>query len=208
MGSFYPDTDQNMFLSARDALLVIDALNAAAREVQAEAEGELATQPVRAMQLTQGLKRAAQANGGGIAVEGEGYRRTWRETLERIQRLAAGLRSLGLEDGERVAILALNSVRYFELLYAIAWAGGVFVPVNSRLAGPEVVHWLNDSEARIFCLDDSFLELWRAIAEQSPSVERLVYMADGEARQYHDTDCQCRSRKREGQNRNRGTEGR
>ena len=133
------------------------------------------------MQLTQGLKRAVQANGEGIAVEGDGYGRTWLQTIDRIQRLAAGLKILGLQDGERVAILSLNSVQYYEMLFAVAWAGGVFVPVNSRLAGPEVVHWLNDSEARILCVDGNFLELWRGIADQVPSVERLVHMADGDA---------------------------
>ncbi len=133
------------------------------------------------MQLTQGLKRAVQMNGDGTAVEGEGYERNWLETLERIQRLAGGLKALGLEYGDRVAILSLNSVQYFEMLYAITWAGGVFVPVNSRLAGPEVVHWLNDSEARIFCVDATFLELWRGIADAAPSVERLIYMSEDEA---------------------------
>ncbi len=133
------------------------------------------------MQLTQGLKRAVQANAGGIGCEGEGFRREWAEVAERIQRLAAGLRSLGLQDGDRVAILSLNSARYFELLYAVAWAGGVFVPVNSRLAGPEVAYWLNDSEARIFCLDDAFLDLWGTIREQVPAVESLVYIADDAA---------------------------
>ena len=72
------------------------------------------------MQLTQGLKRAAQINAGGLATcimgpDGQERRRTWSETVDRVSRLAGAMHGLGLGKGDRAAILALNSDRYYEL---------------------------------------------------------------------------------------------
>src|ERR1700689_1252419 len=71
------------------------------------------------MHLTQGLQRAAQTKSTAISTIFRDRRRTWRDTAERIARLAGGLRRRGLGKGDRVAILALNSDRYFELLFAV-----------------------------------------------------------------------------------------
>ena len=56
---------------------------------------------------------------------------------------------MGLAAGARVAVLAHNSDDYLELLYAIAWAGGVSVPLNTRWAVPENVGAIEDSGAAI-----------------------------------------------------------
>ena len=133
------------------------------------------------MQLTQGLRRAAMANREGIASTFAGRRPTWAHVAERVARLAAGIQGLGVEAGDRVAILALNCDRYLEFFYAVAWAGAVFVPVNTRLAGPEVTFWLNDSESRVLFVDDHFLELLGRVRGELSSVEHIVYMGEGEA---------------------------
>ncbi len=86
------------------------------------------------MQLTQSVRRAAQVNGNGIATQDGSRQQTWTAFAERVATLAGGLQGLGLGPGDRVAILALNSDRYLEYFFAVVWAGGVFVPVNTRLA--------------------------------------------------------------------------
>ncbi len=58
--------------------------------------------------------------------------------------------------GRRVAFLGLNSDHYIEYFFAVPWAGGVFVPINTRLAPPEVVHWLNGSAAEVLLIGDNF----------------------------------------------------
>ena len=84
------------------------------------------------MNTTHGLRRALQINPNGLATVFGARRRNWREVGERVARLAAGLRSLGANPGDRVAILSLNSDRYLELYLATAWAGAVIVPLNIR----------------------------------------------------------------------------
>ena len=70
------------------------------------------------MNLTQGLHRAVQQHPDGIATICDGRTRTHAESVDRIARLAAGLTYCGVEDGERAAILSLNSDRYHEFLAA------------------------------------------------------------------------------------------
>ncbi|MEE4299268.1 MAG: long-chain-fatty-acid--CoA ligase [Pseudomonadales bacterium] len=123
-------------------------------------------------------RRAAQINPKGVALIDEGRELTWGEFPDRLARLAGGLRGLGIENGERAAILALNSARYYEFYFATAWAGGVFVPVNTRLAGPEIVHWLTDSGARVVCVDATFLEQVQGLRDQLPELETIVYLGD------------------------------
>ena len=105
--------------------------------------------------ITQGLKRAVQTNRAGTATVFWERKRTWADVGERVARLAAALRAHGLSTGGRVAILALNSDDYLELHYAIAWAGGAMVPINTRLAVPEIAYILADSLPEILVVDEA-----------------------------------------------------
>ena len=81
---------------------------------------------------------------------------TWKESLKRISKLASGIKKLGVNLEDRVAILAHNSDRYFEFIYSVSWLGGVFVPINTRLAPPEIQFWINDSESKVIFVDSNF----------------------------------------------------
>lgn len=132
------------------------------------------------MYLTQGLKRSVQINGEGLATSCNGVERTWSACGDRIARLAGALRGLGIVAGERAAILAMNSDRYFEYFYAVPWAGGVFVPINIRLAPPEIAFWLNDSGSEVLFIDDHFLPVLDALEGKLETVREIVYLGDGE----------------------------
>ena len=75
------------------------------------------------MGITQCVNRAVQQNNAGIVTRFGGRTRRWAEFAGRVARLAGGLRALGVEPGDRVAILALNSDRYLEFYAAVPWAG-------------------------------------------------------------------------------------
>src|SRR5689334_2155752 len=115
------------------------------------------------MFLTQGLKRAVQVNGNGIAtIDGE-RQHTWSAFMLRVAKLAGALKALGLEPHGRVAILSLNSDRYLEYFYAIPWAGGIIVPLNIRLATPEIGYMLRDAGTQILVIDHAHLHLLPAL---------------------------------------------
>ena len=80
------------------------------------------------------LERAARLNPHGLGTRCTGREQSWAQLAGRVARLAGALRSAGVGDGDRVAILALNSDRYYESIFAIAWAGGCVVPLNTRWA--------------------------------------------------------------------------
>jgi long-chain acyl-CoA synthetase len=130
--------------------------------------------------LPQLIRTNVQRNGDGIATRFKGRDRTWHALQERVARLAAGLQSRGIGEGDRVAILALNSDRYLEFYFGVSWAGAVFVPVNNRLAPAEFVHWLNDSGSRVLFVDDAYLGAVSEIRKRLETVRDFVYMGEGE----------------------------
>src|SRR5262249_35284693 len=103
----------------------------------------------------------------------------WGEVAERVAKLAGALRGLGLNRGGRVAILALNSDRYLEYYYAVPWAGGVVVPVNIRLAPPEIIYTLNDSETEMLIVDDVFQAMLPEFSGQLTTVRQTIFAGDG-----------------------------
>lgn len=134
------------------------------------------------MYLTQAIKRAAQVRANAVATRDGARERTWRECVDRIARLGGALRSMGVADGARTAVLALNSDRYYEYFYGTAWAGGAFVPVNARLAPPEIAWWISDSGAGVLFCDNVFapaVAQLKASGAIPPGI-RLVWMGDGE----------------------------
>ena len=118
------------------------------------------------------LERALRVAPESCAVVCEDRRRTYAELSERCRRLAGALRDLGLQKGDRVAVHALNSDQYLELFLAVPAAGLVLVPINSRLAQPEVQAILEDSGARVLFSDHDS-------AGMEADLERVVRVPDG-----------------------------
>jgi long-chain acyl-CoA synthetase len=108
-----------------------------------------------------------------------GERRTWSETAARVAGLANGLRSLGLSDGDRVALLMLNSARHFELWFAIPAAAMVMNDLNYRLAVEELAFICTDSDVKVLFVDDTYLEAARALREQVATLTTLVWTGPG-----------------------------
>lgn len=133
------------------------------------------------MQITQGLKRAVQVNSEGIATIDGNRQRTWSEFYTRVTKLAGALLSLGLNQDDRVAMLAMNSDYYLEYFFATIWAGGIFVPINTRLAPREISEILNDCGAGILIVDDKNLHNLNKILEQTSAFKHLIFAGEGEA---------------------------
>lgn len=128
--------------------------------------------------LTQGLRRAVQTRPDGIATSFAGRRRTWRESADRVSRVAGALSALGVRSGDRVAILALNSDRYLELMYAIPWLGAAMVPINTRLATPEIEYILNDSGAVALFIDTGMAHHLSALDGKTPTLREVMWLDD------------------------------
>ena len=115
------------------------------------------------MSVLQGLRRACQINPNGVATIDGDRRRTWIEFRDRVARFAGALRAAGVQPGDRVAILSLNADAYLEYFYAAPWAGALVVPLNTRLAAPELVAILNDAGAAALVVDETFAAMLPAL---------------------------------------------
>ena len=130
--------------------------------------------------LTSFVVRAARNRADVTATICGDRRRSWSDVLYRVRKSAALLRQLGLEDGQRVAVLSPNSDKFFECLFSVNWAGGVIVPINTRLAPAEIQYWLEDSGSSLLLVADSFVESIAALRDQLPGIEQFVYLGEGE----------------------------
>lgn len=113
--------------------------------------------------LTQPLHRMKRQAPDDVAAICRNRSVTWRDLHGRVARLATVLRSQGVEDGQHVAILAQNSEDYLVMILAVLWAGGVFMPINTRWNVHEIVFALQDSGARFLFVDEAFAGMLPAI---------------------------------------------
>ena len=119
------------------------------------------------------LERSAAVFPDAIAVADGERRLTWAELRERARRLAVALQQTGIEKGDRVAFLALNTTELLEAHYGVPMSGGVLVAINTRLMADEIAYILEHSGSRIVVVDPSLAHL----VESSP-VEQVIVIGD------------------------------
>ncbi len=105
------------------------------------------------------LRYAEQQFPRKTAVVCQNLRFTYAEFGNRVWRLAGVLRSAGVKPGDRVAFLSLNCHRLLEAYFGVLEARAVLLPLNIRLAGPELAYILNDSGATVLFLEQEFVDL-------------------------------------------------
>ena len=147
------------------------------------------------MYMTQGLHRSVQKHPDKIVVRFGNRERTFREFADRVARLAGALQQLGMQPGDRVAMLSLNSDRYLEYQMGVLWGGGVLNPCNIRWSPAEILYSLEDSGSTILLVDETFKAMvaqlrptpagstwshWRSNESAGP-LRSVIHCGDGEA---------------------------
>ncbi len=98
---------------------------------------------------------------------------TFREVDQRAERLRSVLESAGLSRGDRLALLAVNSIEYLEIHVAAMRAGLVLVPLNFRLALPELSYIVENCGPRLLVCGQAFAETGQALG-----VDNLLVLGD------------------------------
>ena len=115
-----------------------------------------------------GFWRLAEADRDRLALVGpDGTERRAGELLDAANHIAHGLRGLGLQGGDTVALLLPNSVELIETYLAALQIGLYVTPINWHLVGPEVAYILGDSDAKVFVADARFAEVAVAAAAEA-----------------------------------------
>ena len=109
-----------------------------------------------------------------VALHFEGQRLTYSELDRQTNRVANGLIAEGVRPQTRIAILSKNTPAFFELWFGAAKADAVLVPVNFRLAPPEVAYVAEDAGAQLLFVGADFYPLIEKVADQLKSVRRII----------------------------------
>src|SRR5215470_9508153 len=97
---------------------------------------------------------------------------------ERTERAAAGLRDLGLDAGERVAVFLDKRIETVVALFACSRAGGVFIPVNPVLRARQVRHILDDCAVRVLVTSKDRLRALRTELAACKSLSHVLVLGD------------------------------
>jgi fatty-acyl-CoA synthase len=143
--------------------------------------GQMMEQPL----LISSLIEYAAAQYGDVeivsrSVEGPIHRYTYGDAHRRSCQLAQALMGLGIGPGDRVATLAWNTYRHFELYYGVSGCGAVCHTINPRLFHDQIVYIVTHAADRIIFTDLTFVPLLESLWEELETPEAVVVMTDSE----------------------------
>jgi len=121
--------------------------------------------------LADPLEHARRYHADRLAIIDGDRRFSYRELALRASQLVAGLQGAGVRPGDRVALLSANGHRYLEAFFGLPAFGIVLVPLNTRLAMPELQAILQDCGARVLLTD-------RDPGPLIATVERVISIPD------------------------------
>ncbi|MBX6752356.1 MAG: AMP-binding protein, partial [Micromonosporaceae bacterium] len=103
-------------------------------------------------------KRRLRSPDKTALIDHEGSVITYRQFADGADRVSTVLQGWGIRKGDAVAYLGENSPEFLQTMFGTVQIGAVFVPVNTRLAVPEIAHVLADSGARVLIHDHELAE--------------------------------------------------
>ena len=113
--------------------------------------------------------------GNGISVT---HRYTYRDANRRAKKLANALKHLGVTKGDRIATLAWNGYRHFEIYYGVSGMGAITHTVNPRLFPEQIAYIINHAEDTFLFVDLTFVPLIETLMPSLESIKGVVVMTD------------------------------
>ena len=111
-------------------------------------------------------------------VEGGIHRYNYAAAHQRTCQLAHALKNMGIKEGDRVATLAWNGHRHFELYFAISGIGSVCHTINPRLFADQIVYIINHANDRVLFLDINFIPIITPLIDRLPKDLKFVALCD------------------------------
>ena len=113
---------------------------------------------IKSMNISWWVKRWSELHPQKTAIIFEDQHISYLELHQKVNRVCCWLQSLGIEKGDRVAAMINNCPEFLELFLACSRMGALFVPINYRLAAPELEYTLTNSRPRLFVFGEEFAE--------------------------------------------------
>jgi fatty-acyl-CoA synthase len=125
--------------------------------------------------LDRWIRDRARTTPNRVAIDFLDRETTYAELDDRSELLAAGLVEAGLGRGDRVATLTGTSAEHVVVFFACAKAGLILLPLNWRLAAPELAYQLADAEPAVLLASAEFAETAASLHGRSAGLEELVF---------------------------------
>ncbi|MCT7658464.1 long-chain-fatty-acid--CoA ligase [Mycobacterium deserti] len=119
-----------------------------------------------------------EKNPNAVALVASGRTITFAELDARSSQVAQAFAASGVGFGDRVAFVEKNGVEFFDVVFGLAKLGAVAVPVNWRLAAPEMLHIIKDAGARAVVVGSEFFGHIEAVEDQLSGVEMVLAISD------------------------------
>jgi len=110
-------------------------------------------------------------------VEGPIHRYTYRDAARRARQLASALERWGVRHSDRVAALAWNNYRHFEIEHGVTGMGAIWHAINPRLIPAQLIYIANHAEDKVLFFESSFLPLVEKLVPELGGVNLFVLMA-------------------------------
>jgi fatty-acyl-CoA synthase len=114
----------------------------------------------------------------------DGKRVRFRHLDDRVNRLANALLLKGLKKGDTIGLLMPNRLEMLEIFFAGAKMGAINVPINIRLAPPEIAYILNNAEVKILFLVENFAGTIESLKKDLPFIETFILIDNKKNDQY------------------------
>lgn len=113
-----------------------------------------------------------------VTMDNSRHRYTFKDAFKRTRQLANALQLAGVRAGDRVATLAWNDYRHFEVYYAVPCSGAVCHTINPRLFPEQIEYIANHAEDKLLFTDPYFLPLLESLREKLSTIEKFVVLTD------------------------------
>jgi acyl-CoA synthetase (AMP-forming)/AMP-acid ligase II len=132
------------------------------------------------------ISEAASRNPEGEALVCGDRRMTWREVEQQSARIAAGLRKMGVQSGDRIALLLGNRIEFVLATFAAAHLGAVTVLLSTRQQKPEIAYVLTDCGARLLIHEATLADRLPEARDVPDLVHRIAVDGDAGASSFSD----------------------
>lgn len=129
--------------------------------------------------ITALVHEVARVFGPKPAIISDRWTVTYAELDERVNRLANAFIELGVQHGDRCAVMATDSIEHIETALAICRAGAVYVPLNYRLRQDEVGYLLSDSDPVLLIVDSDYLDIATSVRKMVTSIKEVIEFGPG-----------------------------
>lgn len=109
------------------------------------------------------------------------HRYTYKDAFGRVRRLANLLQTLGLTEGDRVATMAWNDHRHFEIYYATSCSGLVCHTINPRLFADQIEYIINHAEDQYLFIDPMFVPVIDKIKKKLTKLKGVIVLTSEDA---------------------------